>query len=69
MTAGGNMLSAMVEKKEKERKSKAPQVRVICLGSVRWGYEDPRKYLSPAHQLHCVAHCFPTRPWAGGNEL
>lgn len=55
MTAGGNMLSAIVEN------SGRSQVGVIRPGSAWARYEDPHKYLSPAHQHH-----FPTWIWAVG---
>lgn len=55
MTAGGNMLSAIVEN------SGRSQVGVIRPGSASARYEDPHKYLSPAHQQH-----FPTWIWAVG---
>lgn len=49
MTAGGNMLSAIMENSGHSR------VGVIHPGSASARYEDPRKYLPPAHQRH-----FPT---------
>lgn len=56
MTAGGNMLSAIVEK------SGAPRVGVICLGSVRL---VTRSLINISHQLiRSIAYHFPT----GGDE-
>lgn len=41
------MLSATVEKAERPGRR---HLLGICLA----GYEDPHKYLSPAHQLHAI---------------
>lgn len=58
MTAGGNMLSAIVEK------SVAPQVRAICLWSVG---RVTRILINISHQLiSCIAHHFPAQSLSCG---
>lgn len=53
------MLSASVEKAER------PGVGSHLPGICWVGYEDPHKYLSPAHQLHCVPFSNPRTPSCG----